>query len=101
MAQPCVTFADLHDAMRAAGVEVRVAREGVAREGEAALALSLVDFARCRSVAVPVPRCGFDAAATTLCCSLALATMVPGFGGAAAAAAHEWPELAQLALAAA
>jgi hypothetical protein len=96
MAQPCVTFADLHDAMRAAGVEVRVAREG-----EEALALSLVDFARCRSVAVPVPRRGFDAAATTLCCSFALAAMVPGFGGAAAAATHEWPELARLALAAA
>jgi hypothetical protein len=96
MAQPCVTFADLHDAMRAAGVEVRVARED-----EEAFALSLVDFARCRSVAVPVPRRGFDAAATTLCCSLALAAIVPGFGGAATAAAQEWPELAQLALAAA
>ncbi|HEV8153545.1 MAG TPA: hypothetical protein VGP78_11445 [Solirubrobacteraceae bacterium] len=96
MAQPCVTFADLHDTMRAAGVEVRVARED-----EEAFALSLVDFARCRSVAVPVPRRGFDAAATTLCCSLALAAIVPGFGGAAAAAAREWPELAQLALAAA
>ena len=95
MAQPCVTFADLHDAMRASGVEVRVAREG-----EGAFALTLVDFARCRSVALPVPRRGFDAAATTLCCSLALAAMAPGFGGAAAAAAQEWPELAQLALAA-
>src|SRR4051794_25245795 len=92
MSRPCVTFADLHDTMRAVAVEVRVAREG-----EDALALSLVDFGRCRSVAVPVPRRGFDAAATALCCSLALAAMVPGFGGAAVAAAQDWPELAQLA----
>jgi hypothetical protein len=95
MSQPCVTFADLHDTMRAAGVEVRVAREG-----EADLSLSLVDFTRCRSVAVPVPARGFDAAATALCCSLALAAMVPGMGGAAAALAHDWPELAALARAA-
>ena len=74
MPEPCVTYAHLHDAMRAAGVEVRVARGA-----EDALALSLVDFGRCRSVAVPVPARGFDAAATALCCSLALAAMVPGF----------------------
>ena len=96
MFQPCISFADLHDAMRAAGVEVRVARES-----EDALALALVDFARCRSVAVPVPARGFDAAATALCCSLALAAMVPGVGGAAGALAHDWPELAELARAAA
>jgi hypothetical protein len=96
MSEPCVPYADLHDAMRAAGVEVRVAREG-----EEALALSLVDFGRCRSVAVPVPARGFDAAATSLCCSLALAAMVPGFGERAAGLARDWPELAALARAAA
>lgn len=95
MPEPCVTYAHLHDAMRAAGVEVRVARGA-----EDALALSLVDFGRCRSVAVPVPARGFDAAATALCCSLALAAMVPGFGGAAVGLERDWPELAALARAA-
>jgi hypothetical protein len=83
MADPCVPFALLHDAMRAAGVDVLVRR---GRDG--ALSVSLVDPDRGRSVAVPVPPRGFDAAATVLCCSLALT---------AAPLRREWPELAALA----
>jgi hypothetical protein len=83
MTDPCVPFAVLHDAMRAAGVDVLVRRGG-----DGALSVSLVDHDRRRSVAVPVPPRGFDAAATVLCCSLALA---------AAPLRREWPELASLA----
>ena len=49
-----------------------------------------------RSLTVPVAH-GFDAAATMLCCSLALARDVPGMVGEAPALAAAWPELVDLA----
>ena len=98
MAEPCVTFAA--PARRHARGRRRGPRR--ARGPSERFALSLVDFGRCRSVARPRPPArGFDAAATALCCSLALAAMVPGFGGAATGSASDWPELAALARAAA
>jgi hypothetical protein len=75
------TFAALCEAMDAAGVEVLV------DERRGRHVLRLVDWGRCRDIAVPVPPRGFDAAVAVLCCSLAL--------GAEQAAA--WPELLDLA----
>ena len=77
--------------MDVAGVEVRVGLAGDGRHQ-----IRLVDFARCRSVTVPVER-SFDAAVTMLCCSLALARDVPGIGGEAPRLAATWPELVDLA----
>jgi hypothetical protein len=89
-AMPALSFQRLCDVVEAAGAEVRVERAG-----DGTLVLRLVDFGRCRSVAVPVPR-SFDAAVRTLCCSLALAADIPGFTGEGPALAAAWPELAEL-----
>jgi hypothetical protein len=84
------TFADLFEAMDAAGVEVRVAVEG------GRPLIRLVDHHGVRSLDVPVSR-GFDRQVAAICCSLALCADVPGFAGPGVALARRWPELAALA----
>jgi hypothetical protein len=93
---PAVTFQALCTAMDAAGVEVRVT---LGADGRHVIGLADPAPRRGRSLAVPVAR-GFDAAATMLCCSLALARDVGDTGGEARRLAAAWPELVELAHAA-
>jgi hypothetical protein len=91
-----IAFARLCDAMERAGVEVRVPLGEDGRH-----LIRLVDSGAgagargARSLTVPVVH-GFDATATMLCCSLALARDVPGVVGEAPALAAAWPELVDL-----
>jgi hypothetical protein len=90
-----IAFARLCHAMERAGVEVHVP---LGEDGRHLIRLfdSGAGAGGSRSLTVPVVH-GFDAAATMLCCSLALARDVPGVVGEAPALAAAWPELVDLA----
>ena len=83
-----ITFAELHDRMTVAGVEVGVERAG------ASLAITLVDPDGLRAIRFPVGRLGFDRAATALVLSVLLSEQTgtprpPALAG-------RWPEFRTL-----
>jgi hypothetical protein len=86
---PGPTYADLCDAMDAAGVEVRLGLE------DGRLVLRLVDHHGLRSLSHLLATSP-DREVAVLCCSLALCESLDGPLDAGRAMAREWPELAVL-----
>jgi hypothetical protein len=87
-----ISFRDLHDRMRAAGIDVGI------ENGSRGHAITLVDPDSLRSIRFPVTGAGFDGAAAALVASAQLRELLrtPDIRHGGVRVQGAWPELAAL-----